>query len=980
MTADQVSKGMPDDLLSTDTLQPSPGVEPSEKTSHAIDQHGQVSPNSSVAALVPNLDSTVEIQATSTQEGTESGHVLDLTLVQPFLTASMETSKFNTSEGADVAFMNCDLGEVARVDPGNVGAFISGTFPQIGQAVPKDEDFTVRSELTSNPNKEIYDVSESINVAKDILEPVVSGNVMSQDMKEECGPECAPESQRLSKTDLCDDAAETETQNNFEQSSLNLMSTNQETKVPENSQGENIEPIFRAISDKNYPMQTQDLSSTEFSNSAVGDIPDAHFEIDWVGETPQGAEVDTVTQGETVHNTDTERGDVTYTGPEIGGIVGETICNTNPKISGTVQETVCHADPEIDDFIKKPTCSIDPEVAGIVEEMVSCISSAITDIIHESSSDSKISKNAGGIFCQTDSDKSSTSVARILGKTVSQPDSELRVIKGETTYSANSEANSSREISSEAAGNDSDIGFICGDTVFNIDSEISSFVSKAVPNNNRIEQTVPNADNEMCGMNFDSEVCDSIIHDPRVDIFGTNDGNCVPKFQVLQESLHKPAVKLNKPDTENTTPVQNQLSIPPNSAEPDNVEYSDSILLLNQTLSNPTGTARDSLIHSNLLENVLTQTQQNVVTESKLERAATEPYVLEDTVLDRNPTFSTLIINQLETMNSTISKPETENNMGENNFDTHLLIPDFLHTSVQTPHVNKEAETDLPLPDLCHITQDLDLSCRGMEGDCSEMTDAKYSNELSNELWTDACPFLVPEEDKGSIFDEWGHSPAPSPPKVSPDNTKPLAYSQGRGATIGQLVGDWELPILESWSSSDSWASALSDWFQSVTVFPEDSTLVAITTGCSDPTDVQTKCCMAIQDITEEPKDSSKAPSPTVQMCPSPSLMEAGVNTQSREVPKDENTKEPVLQPVDKDMPHYSQLSTAGTQDLLGDSVGTQKEKKVEIAAVNLSGSFMPNMASQLQEDTVVSVLPMTECTSRKLESQPILPISTKVS
>lgn len=64
-------------------------------------------------------------------------------------------------------------------------------------------------------------------------------------------------------------------------------------------------------------------------------------------------------------------------------------------------------------------------------------------------------------------------------------------------------------------------------------------------------------------------------------------------------------------------------------------------------------------------------------------------------------------------------------------------------------------------------------------------------------------------------LNEWGYLPAPGPSSTSSDNTRTLK--------TGAKTGSSELPSTESCSSSDSWASALSDWIQSVSVPSEES-------------------------------------------------------------------------------------------------------------------------------------------------------------
>lgn len=91
---------------------------------------------------------------------------------------------------------------------------------------------------------------------------------------------------------------------------------------------------------------------------------------------------------------------------------------------------------------------------------------------------------------------------------------------------------------------------------------------------------------------------------------------------------------------------------------------------------------------------------------------------------------------------------------------------------------------------------------------------------MSNELWVDAP-------------DEWGYLPDSCP--TSSDNT--------RTSKTGAKSGSLELPNNESWSSSDSWASALSDWIQSVSILPEECPTMR-------SPEAQHQCSMSSQDGT----------------------------------------------------------------------------------------------------------------------------------
>ncbi|KAL7844175.1 hypothetical protein SRHO_G00227140 [Serrasalmus rhombeus] len=909
MTADQVSKGMPDDLLSSDTctIQPPLVAETSvhEETSHALDQQTQTLHNISATMLIPNLDNIAEIQATDIQEETERGNVLDLVLVQPPVqTISMMTNRLNIAEGDEVNVGNLDLADVAQV--GKDCASNSRFFTQASQEGSKDEDITVTSQPPTNLYSDPCDVSESITGPKGIMETAIPENAVSQDdVICDCGSTGISESQSLSKTILTglpmipehhDAAAETMTQNS-DQNCLDL--TYQENKVLENSQsGEN------AISNKKEYMLTVDQSSSGHLNresSTVGDMPDSYFETEDVQDVMTG--VDSVDQGETVCNTDTETTDVIHADKEVSGIVGETVCNANHEISGITQETACHTESEINDSTKGSTFNSDPEVG---EEMFSCI----TSITHESHAASITSKTAGEPIPNTDSETHD-----ILGEIISQTNYKASGTTDETLHNSN--------IIEEAHT----------ETVCNIGSEKSYIFGETV--SDIATKTDRNCDYGMKGI-----------------LAETNDTNPVPEVPVIQEPLYKLVVELNKPDTVCASPVLRPPVTQPSSIElnDNNLDGQCRALTFDQAIADPNAMQGDSLADSaaNLLENVLTQTTQNLVTESSLDMVVSESCLLGDPVLDRSPA---LLLHQLEPK-AFSRNDQVVDNTAENNSDTHLLFPGFLNTSIEIPQISEEAGTDLPLLDICSTPAAVqESSCRGMEDD------------LSNELWMDACQFLTIEEDKESIYDEWGHSPIPSPCRVSPNITKSLASSQGRGAVIGQL-GDWELPPVERWSSSDSWASALSDWFQTVSVFAEDRPLAATATSSSNPLDSQPQPCMAVQDTTEQQKDSPESCSTTGQMCLPPSSTEAEVDAQRQRVPRDEET---LLQLAEKDMHLHVR-----TQDLPGESVDTQEERKMEVETVNPSGACMQNLGSHVQDVTMAPVMPMKDFTAGKLTNQRI--------
>ncbi|KAF5900809.1 alpha-protein kinase 2-like, partial [Clarias magur] len=137
----------------------------------------------------------------------------------------------------------------------------------------------------------------------------------------------------------------------------------------------------------------------------------------------------------------------------------------------------------------------------------------------------------------------------------------------------------------------------------------------------------------------------------------------------------------------------------------------------------------------------------------------------------------------------------------ENNSDVQLLITSFPQAPILIPSKTEE----------------------GIDMDPSEVTQNIFRGDMSNELWVDA-------------LDEWGHLPASCSTTATSDNT--------RTSTTGAKFGSLETPTMERWSSSDSWASALSDWIQTVSVLPDDYATIS--------TETRHHFLMSVQDVTKE--------------------------------------------------------------------------------------------------------------------------------
>ncbi|XP_046724526.1 alpha-protein kinase 2 isoform X1 [Silurus meridionalis] len=138
----------------------------------------------------------------------------------------------------------------------------------------------------------------------------------------------------------------------------------------------------------------------------------------------------------------------------------------------------------------------------------------------------------------------------------------------------------------------------------------------------------------------------------------------------------------------------------------------------------------------------------------------------------------------------------------ENNSEVCLLISSFPHTPILMPSKTEE----------------------GTESVDSEVKQMTYTCDVSNELWVDA-------------LDEWGDPSTSCLSLASSDST--------RTSKMGAQTGALELPTIERWSSTDSWASALSDWIQLTSVLPEDSPTMR-------SSESQHQFSKTIKDMTEE--------------------------------------------------------------------------------------------------------------------------------
>lgn len=232
---------------------------------------------------------------------------------------------------------------------------------------------------------------------------------------------------------------------------------------------------------------------------------------------------------------------------------------------------------------------------------------------------------------------------------------------------------------------------------------------------------------------------------------------------------------------------------------------------------------------------VLTQTVQNCHQVSENDVTELESNRTDDSMLDRMiDTKFSLEDSRVQPLVTCSHEPSATIGNSESIFPISIL---------ETPQIGEKHEKDLSQVALCPTTVtngDLGKRSEEIEGACLKFTGRERDVEAGSELWLDAFQFLAGEEDEGAIFDKC----SPSPLTTHPDNTKAADHTRRENISIDHHPEDWELrfPPVERWSSSDSWASALSDWFQAVNTYPEDSFTSANTSSTGS------KQSMAIQD------------------------------------------------------------------------------------------------------------------------------------
>lgn len=230
----------------------------------------------------------------------------------------------------------------------------------------------------------------------------------------------------------------------------------------------------------------------------------------------------------------------------------------------------------------------------------------------------------------------------------------------------------------------------------------------------------------------------------------------------------------------------------------------------------------------------------------------------------------------------------------------------FHQSMLKTSQIGEKHEKDLSQVIPCPtpvMNRDLGKCSEEIDDACLKFTRTERDVEAGSELWLDARQFLAGEEDEGAIFDKWGRSCSLSPTTTHSDKTKASDYSRRENISVDHHTEDWELrfPPVERWSSSDSWASALSDWFQAVNTYSEDS-LNSANTSSTGP-----EHGMAIQENILEQRTSPDNSNNTGQTCLNLLEPEEPGQALSRGLVESDNTNGTLFKQADKDgLPSHS--------------------------------------------------------------------------
>ncbi|XP_073681352.1 alpha-protein kinase 2 [Garra rufa] len=349
-------------------------------------------------------------------------------------------------------------------------------------------------------------------------------------------------------------------------------------------------------------------------------------------------------------------------------------------------------------------------------------------------------------------------------------------------------------------------------------------------------------------------------------------------------------------------------------------------------------TVNQDLASSNV--GALTQTVPNLLQDSERDVMESKSNRTDDSMLDKTiGTKFPLDISRVQLL------PTCSNDPIETTDNSESLFPQSMHETLQ---IGKKHEKDLSQVMPCPATvtnRALGKCSEEIDGACLKFTGTELDVKAGSELWLDARQFLAGEEDEGAIFDKRGHSCPPSPLTAHPDNTKASDYSRRENISVDHHTEDWELrfPPVERWSSSDSWASALSDWFQAVNTNSEDS--FSPSTG--------SKHGMAIQDNILEQRTSSDNANNTGQTCLSFTLLEPEEPGQalSRGLVESDNTNGTVFKQGDKDvLPSHSD-SDKQDNTLMKNNMSLLERSKSHKPDKN-AGMDMPNASKSIANET----------------------------
>ncbi|XP_026784429.3 alpha-protein kinase 2 isoform X2 [Pangasianodon hypophthalmus] len=486
---------------------------------------------------------------------------------------------------------------------------------------------------------------------------------------------------------------------------------------------------------------------------------------------------------------------------EIGGILEDTVQSNNSETGGILEDTVQSNDSEIECILEDAVQSTASEIGGILEDAVQSKESQIGGILEDTVQSNN--SETGGILEDTVQSNDSE-IGGILEDSLQSKESEIGGILEDTVQSNNSETGGILE--DNVQSKDSEIGGILEDNFQSNDSEIECILEDAVQSNNSemcgiLEDTVQSTASEIHGIledsiqtqenvyHIDSEICGFVVDKTQTshsEIGGiledTIQSTDSEIHGVLEDTVQSTDSKIGEVLEDNVQSI--------------NVEIGGILGDASGLLQQPFPLYSAELSNNKTLEANDNNAMSDILTDSAANLAENDVTQMSRTVNAKTEMESASCILEDHVPDMTVDLTP------ENNSDVDLLISSFPHTQIIIPSKTEE----------------------GIDEDHSEVTQVMDRSDMSNELWVDA-------------LDEWGHLPASCPTAASSDNT--------RTSKMEAKIGSLELPTIERWSSSDSWASALSDWIQSVSVLPEDCPTMR-------SPESQHQFSMAIQDMTKQ--------------------------------------------------------------------------------------------------------------------------------